>query len=1575
MTWLASLICGISFFSGASFCEKPNLAAAPFVFTVGQGGTATSVSPIAGDLLMSWKAGSYGPTSLIAGSNITISTSTYKQITISSTASGGSGNVSTSSVPVIGNLSFWTTDTATPALLGTVATTTLTASSPLSLSNPVAKVGGSNSALTLDTSGAWSGTAGSLAADGANCSAGNFPLGVSTVGASQDCTDAWTEAENTSAGYTSNTGTVTSIATTFPILGGTITTTGTLTFGGLSTSSAAVVGNIPYFSGVNTFANVATSSLTINAPLTTVGTLGSLVGGTALTIDIDDIKAADLDLTDITLDDFTNDAGFITGIAWGSITGTLANQSDLSAALYNKIGTSTTLTTGQLLYATGANTSSSVATGTISVPTGLTITANRSAIGGAAAIGLDTGYVIPLQSTLDAKVDESTTITVSGTGSQITSSAGAQDLSTNRTWTLSLPNHVIFPSSFQAALSSSTAATSTTFAITSITSAIPLAAADGSLQEYAGTSCTNQFVRSLNGAGVATCADVVLATDTTGNFVATVTSSGSITVANSGAENAAVTVNLNMANANTWTALQTFANATTTLLSASYASSTNWYGGGLLNTCASGSFLTWTAGVFGCDTDDTTAGADDFTFETNFATINAATSSMLWAKSGLNASSTSQFDNATSTLFTATTAWLTNLFIGADTIAEYIADTAGAMFTGNTETGITVTYQDADNTVDFTVANLEDLAGTLDVASGGTGVTSFTANSLLYSNSAGTALAYAATSSLNIGGNAGTATALFANGANCSSGNSPLGVDASGAVENCFDVWTEAENTSAGYTSNTGTVTSIATTWPILGGTITTTGTLTFGGLSTSTAAVVSNIPYFSGVNTFANVATTTLTASSPLSFDNPVAKVGGSNSILTLDTSGAWSGTAGSLAANGANCSSGNAPLGVNALGAVENCFDVWTEAENTSAGYVALTGLSATSPIIYNSGTGAFSWVGLATTSQPASSNLLVSNGGAGVYGVATTSITCSGDISCTGFNALGANSEITFTGSYENPLTFTYPLTRSTNTISLAFGTTTANTWAELQTFSNGIDVGGTTFTSLIPTTRQLTVAGTANQLTSSAGAQDLSANRTWTLSLPNHVIFPSSFQVGSASTTNATSTNQDITGLLTFNGVTASTWAAFCETITGGAGLCDGSDATGSGIDGFDFDYSQDIGYGLTGSATSTKTQFTLGIHASSTSHFSNATTTLLSGTTAWFTEFIGSLTGNADTATALAADPADCSAGSYALGINTSGAAQGCTDATTEIDSAISTHAGVAEAHQALVTLAGALDYITLVGQEITRNAIVLTTDVSGDLPFANLAQVSANSVLGNITPSTADATSIATSSLFSWTGTGLVARQDSPTFTAPVLGTIASGVGTALTALDGENIQNDTIDADSIDWTLVTIADLVGTQLSGAIAWDFGGATSLEIPNSAAPTVGAAGILALDTTSNNLILATSTAGHVVIGGATTTLYAFSVASTSPDMISGGSIGLPPHFLPQVATAIACKVDLGTSWVINLDDGVNNTNSITCTTTWTQYALTTNNSWTAGEQIRLEGGTLTGAVDYTVIRILGYRTSD
>ena len=145
----------------------------------------------------------------------------------------------------------------------------------------------------------------------------------------------------------------------------------------------------------------------------------------------------------------------------------------------------------------------------------------------------------------------------------------------------------------------------------------------------------------------------------------------------------------------------TVTNASTTNFTASlYASSTKYFGAGLAD-CNTGNMLTWTAGVFGCE-DDTSGGGGAWPWDlgTNYGVSVNSTSTPTWFTAGMHASSTSHFVNSTTTLATIGTAWLTSLFIGADTIAEYISDTAGAFFTGNTETGITVTYQDADNTVD-----------------------------------------------------------------------------------------------------------------------------------------------------------------------------------------------------------------------------------------------------------------------------------------------------------------------------------------------------------------------------------------------------------------------------------------------------------------------------------------------------------------------------------------------------------------------------------------------------------------------------------------------------------------------------------------------------------------------------------------------------------------------------------------------------------------------------------------------------------------------------------------------------------
>lgn len=60
---------------------------------------------------------------------------------------------------------------------------------------------------------------------------------------------------------------------------------------------------------------------------------------------------------------------------------------------------------------------------------------------------------------------------------------------------------------------------------------------------------------------------------------------------------------------------------------------------------------------------------------------------------------------------------------------------------------------------------------------------------------------------------------------------------------------------------------------------------------------------------------------------------------------------------------------------------------------------------------------------------------------------------------------------------------------------------------------------------------------------------------------------------------------------------------------------------------------------------------------------------------------------------------------------------------------VTSTAGVSGSNTGDVTLAGALDYITISGQAITRSAINLASHVTGDLPLANLAQASAASRL------------------------------------------------------------------------------------------------------------------------------------------------------------------------------------------------------------------------------------------------------
>jgi hypothetical protein len=76
----------------------------------------------------------------------------------------------------------------------------------------------------------------------------------------------------------------------------------------------------------------------------------------------------------------------------------------------------------------------------------------------------------------------------------------------------------------------------------------------------------------------------------------------------------------------------------------------------------------------------------------------------------------------------------------------------------------------------------------------------------------------------------------------------------------------------------------------------------------------------------------------------------------------------------------------------------------------------------------------------------------------------------------------------------LTYTYPLVKSGSILSLAFGTTTSNTWSGTQTFSNALSTNATTTTLGVNGETFTDLTGTGLQLVS--GALTLDASGDWT-----------------------------------------------------------------------------------------------------------------------------------------------------------------------------------------------------------------------------------------------------------------------------------------------------------------------------------------------------------------------------------------------------------------------------------------------------------------------------------------------
>ena len=181
---------------------------------------------------------------------------------------------------------------------------------------------------------------------------------------------------------------------------------------------------------------------------------------------------------------------------------------------------------------------------------------------------------------------------------------------------------------------------------------------------------------------------------------------------------------------------------------------------------------------------------------------------------------------------------------------------------------------------------------------------------------------------------AGTATALAANGSNCSAGNYPLGVDASGAVESCTAVPVDTDDqtaTEVPYTPTTGTDWTDPDPTHVGGGLDALAARLT-----TEEAKADDDVPESGDFG-----AAVDLEADGSVSLDSVALGTDTTGGYAGSSTEGGAATTATALAANGANCSAGQYPLGVDASGAVESCTadGPATYAASASAGGPATT------------------------------------------------------------------------------------------------------------------------------------------------------------------------------------------------------------------------------------------------------------------------------------------------------------------------------------------------------------------------------------------------------------------------------------------------------------------------------------------------------------------------------------------------------------------------------------------------------------------------------------------------------------
>lgn len=1144
-----------------------------------------------------------------------------------------------------------------------------------------------------------------------------------------------------------------------------IRNTNTISWGGLSTSSAATIGNIPYFSGVNTFANVATSSKTCTAPLSC--TAFDVVG---------------------------SGSGAITISTAGDWTGTL-DGFDGSTLFTGKVSTSSTPTIGNLAYWTGNGTPSTLGTVATSSVTcsGGTTCSNLIALGSSPSISspawpftVNTGYnsTTTVIGFLTGGVFSNASSTFSGDfrlpalspaqGFLYVGSTGKVNSIASSSINLSSLNNDAgfttyaypFPSGATSTPISFTYASSTYHSFGTASSTQweggGLISCNADNQTLGYNATTKQFTcgddDSAAGSGGGTVGTSTI--PTIGQVPFWTTSGQNIELLGSVATSS-VTINAPLTSAGTagyviggsgWTIdIDDIKAADLDLTDITLADFTNDAGfttfaypfpaGATTTIVDFTNSLTVSGGSQGfayLGSGNKLLTISSSTIKTSWLTNDSGFTSYAWpfTPTGTYVSTSTTLGLLNGFFSTASSTISNNFYLPALSQGFAYIGSAGKVNTiasssinlswlnndsgfitgldwngiGGDQSNISLSGFTDDLSYENPLTfNFPLIRSTDTISFGGFSTTTNTGlnQGIGYVGSGGIFTTVSTSSPLNtsITGNSGTATALADNGSNCSAGYAPLGVNASGASESCFDVWTEAENTSAGYISdgNTnwdnsygfitglgfgnlyGVATSSDDTGDIyyrnssgqivnlgagsdgdvlkLSSGIPSWGTDLTGsggaGLSTSTAIVDTYMIYGTSASTVGAEAAFTYDDATNLLTVGNITSLGTFTTGLSDGFAYIGSGNLKSVASSSINLSEFNNDAGF--LTSALTSYDAWTHSASGKSATTSSVGIGTSSPYAELAVAGGDNNIPLfaADTSSGFTGNLMELRRAS----TSQFSVGYNGDISLNGGNIKGAleiqdsegdivmgvtdyalydedgNQSVTFgidRGLYDDDGFEKLSWTNSSLFFAGSHATAYDWEWGEmydksevasvnfldrvlldsggdaiLNWYDTGVGIGTST-----PNFGLVSFSATAPQLSLSAGAGK------------NQWVFRNEGGQLAIATSTYTATSSVSALRINTNGQLQIPNLVSCNTIDTDANgvLSCGTDEGGVGGTGNpDFTYATDIGYGVTGSATTTKTQFTLGVHASSTSHFSNATSTLLTAVTGWFTNlFIGAV---------------------------------------------------------------------------------------------------------------------------------------------------------------------------------------------------------------------------------------------------------------------------------------------------------------------------------------------------------------